>query len=660
VSAPASETSSPAPTDTAAETIVLVGNPNVGKSVIFSYLTGKYVTVSNYPGTTVEITRGRAKDLGDGAVVIDTPGVQSLYPESEDERVTREVLLSAPNTTVLLVADSKNVRRTLSLLVTVLELGLPVVMALNMSDEAALRGVVIDIDTLTGTTGIDAIPTVAVERRGLGQIKRALARARICLKPVRYHDAIESAIDTLSPSLPIMPISKRSILLAILSGDATLRPVLQDIVPEEFWDTVVDHRRAIRRTCGRGAATMIAGSRRAWVERLTAKISSTATRDSESLADKFGRWSMHPVWGVPILAAVLYAVFWFVGIFGAGTAVDFLETTIFGQYLNPWATSLVNLIPWAFLRDMLVGQYGVITMALTYALAIVLPIVGTFFLAFGALEDSGYLPRLAVMVDRIFRAMGLNGRAVLPMVLGLGCDTMATLTTRVLDTRKERIIVTLLLALGIPCSAQMGVILGMLTDLEFAATAIWVGIVVGVLFLVGFLSSRLFPGERSDFILEISPLRWPKFGNIVSKTAARMEWYLKEAAPLFIYGTLILFVLDKINALSFLENISAPAIQGLLGLPADATQAFIIGFLRRDYGAAGLFVLARDGGLSPVQIVTSLITITLFMPCIANFLIVIKEHGLRIAILMGMFIIPFAMLVGGAVNFTLRAIGWGT
>jgi ferrous iron transport protein B len=173
------------------------------------------------------------------------------------------------------------------------------------------------------------------------------------------------------------------------------------------------------------------------------------------------------------------------------------------------------------------------------------------------------------------------------------------------------------------------------------------------------LSSRLFKGERSDFILEISPLRWPKFGNILSKTTARMEWYLKEAAPLFVYGTIILFILDRVDALTWIEGAAAPAIQDLLGLPKEATQAFLVGFLRRDYGAAGLFVLARDGGLDPVQIITSLVTITLFMPCIANFLIVIKEQGLKVAILMGLFIIPFALLVGGVVNFTLRAVGWG-
>ncbi len=647
-----------APAGTQETSVVLVGNANVGKSVIFSYLTGKYVTVSNYPGTTVEITRGKARDLGPGVEVIDTPGVQSLSPESEDERVTRDVLLANPCATVLLVADSKNARRTLTLLVSVLELGRPVVIALNMSDEARLRGVTFDADAFSGITGIEAFPTVAVEGRGLDKVKRSLLRARRCPSPVLYPQAVEYAIEALSASLPQTNISSRAVILDLLTGESDLAALLPESVPAEFWTMVAHYQEEIRRACGRSSAAVISGARRAWVEQMAARISHTNERGAESWADRFGRWSMHPLWGLPILVAVLLAVFWFVGVFGAGTAVNFLEKTIFGAYLNPWATSLVNLVPWSLFRDLMVGPYGVITMALTYAFAIVLPVVGTFFLAFGALEDSGYLPRLAVMVDRLFRAMGLNGRAVLPMVLGLGCDTMATLTTRVLDTKKERVIVTLLLALGVPCSAQMGVILGMLSGLAFSATIIWVGVVLGVLFAVGLLSSKLLKGERSDFILEISPLRWPKVGNIASKTLARMEWYLKEAAPLFVYGTILLFIMDRASLLPWIEKASAPVIKGLLGLPREATQAFIVGFLRRDYGAAGLFVLARDGGLDAIQIVTSLITITLFMPCIANFFVVIKEHGLKAAILMGLFIIPFALFMGGAVNYVLRGVGW--
>ena len=237
------------------------------------------------------------------------------------------------------------------------------------------------------------------------------------------------------------------------------------------------------------------------------------------------------------------------GIFGAGTLVGLMEEGLFDGYLNPWAKAALRPRPWAFGRDLLVGEYGVITMGFSYGLAIVLPIVTTFFTAFALLEDSGYLPRLAVMSDRVFRLMGLNGKAVLPMVLGLGCDTMATLTTRILPTKKERVLATLLLALGVPCSAQLGVILAMLAAVPVAAGAVLVAAVAGVMITVGWLAARLLPGERGDFVIELPPMRLPALGNVLSKTVARVEWYLKEALPLFLVGTFVLFLLDRLRLL---------------------------------------------------------------------------------------------------------------
>ena len=249
--------------------------------------------------------------------------------------------------------------------------------------------------------------------------------------------------------------------------------------------------------------------------------------------------------------------------------------------------------------------------------------------------------------------MGLNGKAVLPMVLGLGCDTMATLTTRILDTRKERVIVTLLLALGVPCSAQLGVILGMFGNQPFSALLIWLASLVLVMMLVGFMAARIIPGQRVDFILELPPIRMPQFSNVMIKTLSRIEWYLKEAVPLFILGTLILFVADKLNILPWLQEVSSPVIVSLLGLPAEATEAFIIGFLRRDFGAAGLFALQERGMLNTEQVVVSLVTITLFIPCIANLFMIIKERGMKTAVLISAFVFPFAILVGGILHRVL-------
>ncbi len=310
---------------------------------------------------------------------------------------------------------------------------------------------------------------------------------------------------------------------------------------------------------------------------------------------------------------------------------------------------------------LLIGKYGLFSMGLSYGVAIVLPIVTTFFIAFSILEDSGYLPRLAVMVNKLFKRMGLNGKAVLPMVLGLGCDTMATMTARIMETRKERVIVTLLLALAVPCSAQLAVILAMTAGLSLAANLWFLGTLLLVLFLVGWLAARVIPGRGSDFVLELPPLRVPQAGNILVKTTSRIEWYLREALPLFLVGTLILWALDRIHGLAVLEKVMSPVVVGLLGLPKEAAAAFILGFLRRDYAAAGLFrqfepaIRAHQMTWAmEVQVVVALVTITLFIPCIANFFMILKERGWRTGLWMLAFILPFSFGVGATLNQVMR------
>jgi ferrous iron transport protein B len=424
-----------------------------------------------------------------------------------------------------------------------------------------------------------------------------------------------------------------------------------------------------------------------------------------TFGQKLGWWATQPLRGLAILAVVLYFTFWFVGLLGAGTGVNFFEHVVFGRYVNAWAIRAVDaLLPfphehqlqtstftleipvtpahgipllestatiraptyvlapdatlggWTRSRrlahDFLVGEYGVITMALSYALAIVLPIVTTFFLVFGVLEDSGYLPRLAIMVNRVFRSMGLNGKAVLPMVLGLGCDTMATMTTRILETRKERVIATLLLALAVPCSAQLGVLLAMMASVSFGAALFWVALMAGITIAIGWLTSRLLGGRTSDFILEIPPMRRPQFSNVLIKTFARLEWYLKEVVPLFIVGTAILFALDKLRVLGRIAKLGEPLVTGWLGLPAETANAFLIGFLRRDFGAVYLLEAASgpNAVLTPHQVLVAMVTITLFMPCIATLLMIARELGRRTAFWITVFIFPFAFFVGGIVH----------
>jgi ferrous iron transport protein B len=635
--------------------VILVGNPNVGKSVIFGYLTGRYVTVSNYPGTTVEIAKGKAKYNGGADEVIDTPGVNSLLPFSEDEVVTRNILLNEKPRLVVQVADAKNLRRALFLSVQLAEMGVPFVLNLNMMDEALSRGIHLDRKKLTDMLGVAVVETVAINQRGLTQLVEEICNHNLAAKlTIAYPPEIEDAILEISRCLPESAAAKRALALMILCGDDSLRDWLIEHLDHQSLQKIETIRHNLQAQIIEPVNVIINQRRMQKAEELYRAVYKIEKSAHHRLSDFLSRLTMHVVWGPLVLLAVLYGMYQFVGVLGAGTLVDFFEEVIFGKWIIPGAENLFAfLAPLPLLHELLVGEYGLITMALSYAIAIVLPVVATFFLAFGLLEDSGYLPRLAVIVNRFFKTLGLNGKAVLPMVLGLGCDTMATLTTRILETRKERIIVTLLLALGVPCSAQLGVILGLLGGLSFSALMIWSGCVLGVLMLVGYLASKILPGETSDFLLELPPIRRPSLGNIAVKTLARVEWYLKEAVPLFFLGTFVLFVLAKTGGLAALENWSAPLISGLLGLPEQTAQAFLIGFLRRDYGAAGLFDLAQQGLLSPKQIVVSLVTITLFVPCIANFFVIIKERGWKTGLAISLFIVPFAFLVGGLLNWIL-------
>jgi ferrous iron transport protein B len=639
-------------------TVLLVGQPNVGKSVFFNLLTGRYTTVSNYPGTTVEVARGAGRAGLIGSTIIDTPGIHSLTPLSDDEQVTRDLLIEEPLAAVAQIGDARNLVRTLMLSLQLAEAELPFLLVLNMQDEARADGVRVRCDALSRQLGVPVMPTAAVHREGTDEVAGSLGKGRRSTCRFRYSDAVERGVAEATPLLPDSRMSRRCLALMALCGDASRGGWLTRRLPEQA-------RRALARIRSRVEAEigepLIFHLNRRRLE-LAEAMAATATEKHGARQGRWARrldhWALHPVWGLPILAVVLYSMYLFVGVFGAGTAVDFLENVVFGRYLNVWAAAAVGwAAPWAWVRDLLVGEYGVITMAVTYAMALVLPIVGTFFIAFGILEDSGYLPRLAILSNRMFRAIGLNGKAVLPMVLGLGCDTMATLTTRILETRKERTIVILLLALGVPCSAQLAVILALLSTLSWKAMAVWVGITGGVILMAGWLASRFIAGRGGDFILELPPLRRPRLANVAAKTLARMEWYLREAVPLFILGTLLLFALDRLGALAATSRFVAPVVTGWMGLPEQATAAFLIGFLRRDFGAAGLYQMAGNGDLNPSQVLVSVVAITLFMPCVAQFFMVIREQGLRVALAVAGVVLPTAIGVAGLLHRVLQAVG---
>jgi ferrous iron transport protein B len=635
--------------------------PNVGKSVLFGRLTGKYVTVSNYPGTTVEVFRGKGRIGPHEWDVIDTPGTYSLYPLTEEQRVTQTLLMRERPDVVVHVADAKNLERMLVLTLEIIEAGLPVILVLNMMDEADALGMQIDSSTLERRLGAPVVPVCATLDRGTGRLRDVISsyaeRPSAPAPWLTYGDHIEQALAPLVESLQgSYGLSKRAFALLLLQGDEEALRLMHS--QEHRPDLVTRELERTRAAVGDGAGYALAIARRKVVTGILSGVVATADGPETTLAQRLSDLTMNPVTGIPLLAAVLYfGLYKFVGVFGAGTLVDFIEENLFENRLVPWINSWVQAnIPWQAVTELLAGDYGVFTLGLRYAIAIILPIVGTFFLVFSIIEDSGYLPRLAMLVDRVFKMIGLNGRAVIPMTLGFGCDTMATLVSRTLETKRERIIATLLLALAIPCSAQLGVILALLSN-HAGALLVWAGFISLVFVLVGYLTAQLLPGERPSFYMEIPPLRMPMLNNILAKTYTRMHWYLLEVIPLFALASVLMWIGKMTGLFDTVIGLLRPVVMAI-GLPDTTAEVFLFGFFRRDYGAAGLYDLQRTAALSPRQMVVAASTLTLFVPCVAQFIMMAKERGTAVAVAIFAFICPFAFAGGYVLNHILGLMGW--
>ncbi len=639
--------------------IALVGSPNTGKSVMFNNLTGSYATVSNYPGTTVEVTRGKGKIGNTEVEVVDTPGTYALLPITEDERVARSILLEEKPEVVLQLVDAKNLERMLPLTLQLIEAGLPIILDLNMIDEAEKLGIKIDIKRLEEELGIPVATTVATSQRGMENLIEEISnycRNEQKRKP-QYNQPIESALERISKLLSEdYMLSKRALGLLILQDDHEIWELVKSREISNFKriEKVVEET---RQKYSQPINYIVNRKRVLEAKQIAAEAVTNPPEFKTSSKERLSRLMINPLTGIPILFVVLYfGLYQFVGVFGAQTLVDFLEGEIFEGYFNPLVTQLFETyVQYSPIQELFVGEYGIITLGVRYAVALILPIVGTFFIAFSIIEDTGYLPRMALLIDRVFKKIGLNGRAVIPMTLGLGCGTMATIVTRTLETKRERVIATILLALAIPCSAQLGVLFAIMAG-NPTALLIWAFVVVLIFLFVGFLTARLISGDRPGFYMEIPPLRMPNIRNVLMKTYTRIEWYFKEVFPIFILASILIWIGQITGIFDLIINTLAYPVQWI-GLPSEAATAVLFGFFRRDYGAAGLFDLQQAGVLSGIPLVVAAVTLTLFVPCIAQFSVTIKERGLKTALAIALFVFPFAFVIGFFLNLILTFVG---
>jgi len=659
--------------------VALVGSPNVGKSVLFNNLTGRYATVSNYPGTTIEISHGEARLEGRRFSVVDTPGMYSLLSITDEERVAKKLLTSDSPAAVVHVIDAKNLERMLPLTVQLLELGLPVIVDLNMMDEAEKLGLEVRGEAIEAALGVQAVPTVGTSRKGMKELGRAIAQTPKppAQPPVRYEPEIEAAVARIEGLLAgAYGVAKRGVALLLLQDDADTRELVRAREGERFAE-IESVVREVKRTSSRSLSYRIALERQSFCKELSERALRQVVSRKGTLHERLNRLLISPWTGVPLVLLVLHlGLYKFVGQFGAGTLVNLIEVRLFKEWVNPKVNAFLASIlaprGWQYWLGQLVGgEYGIITLALTYALAIILPIVLCFFIFFSILEDTGYMPRLAMMVDSLFKKLGLSGRAVIPMVLGLGCGTMATIVTRVLETKREKLIATLLLALAVPCSAQYGVVAALLAQRNptwlgiSAAFLVWLGAILGIFVLVGWVADKVFPGVPPSFYMELPPLRLPGLRNIFQKTLSRMKWYFLEVLPMFVVASVMIWFGRLTGLFDLLISCLAPAVK-MIGLPREAAHIFLYGFFRRDFGAAGLYDLGvpqKVNGvemppvLNGVQIVVACVVLTLFVPCIAQFLVMHRERGMMAAWLIALFNAGMAFAVGAILNLVLTGLG---
>ncbi len=451
-------------------------------------------------------------------------------------------------------------------------------------------------------------------------------------------------------------LSKRAIALLLLQEDSEILSLVKSSEPQNL-NQIAEIINFAKAHYHEPLSYIISFQRQEEASRIVSQVIEHLPEVKLPFTEKLSRLMINPFTGIPLLLVVLYyGVYKFVGGFGAGTVVNFIEKDIFENIINPWVTQIFNsVIPWQILRGLFVGEYGMITLGVRYAVALILPIVTTFFIAFAIIEDTGYLPRLALLIDRLFKKIGLTGRAVIPMVLGLGCDTMATMVTRTLPTKRERIIATILLALAVPCSAQLGVILSLLEG-NPRGLWVWLGVLTMVFLLIGFLSSKILPGDSPSFYMEIPPLRLPKLSNVFIKTYTRVKWYFTEIFPMFILASIFIWLGQLTGLFNVLVRILEYPIRWI-GLPKEASVAFLFGFFRRDYGVAGLYDIKKAGLFTGNQLVVACITLTLFLPCIAQFLMNVKERGWKTGLVISTFILFFSFSAGFLVNLVFNLLG---
>ncbi len=638
--------------------IILTGLANSGKTQIFNNLTGSYGVVANYPMTTLEQESSTFSFRNIEWELIDTPGVNTLQADSSEAIVFRKALLRQRPDIILQCIDANRLRQSLRLTAELLEYGIPIVLSLNVIDETAKKGIRIDTGRLSSLLGIPVIETVAHVGSGMYDLKEAFSHAQVSRTKIVFSGDMKEMVESVEGALSEDTLYRQLMAVLALTEDPELKniefseknihPISAETVKrieEEAKRQRINHKGDMKTIMNRQMAK--------WTDSLYEKVvTERAVPPVESFASKMGYYSRHPLYGFGFLLIFIIISYFSVVVF-AGWLAGVMETFI----TEPIIGYLGSMITNEFLHDFLIGDFGILTLGLFNAICTILPILSVFFFLFGFLEDVGYLPNLSVLLRRSFTKVGLSGRAVMPIILGFGCKTMATLTTRSLKSRKERLIAIYLIAFAIPCSAQLALniaILGRAGPLPFLIAMVFL---VLVELLAGKILNRVIKDDGNQFFIqELPPFRVPMIDAVFKKTGYRLLWFLKEAIPVFMLASAIIFFIDLIGLLDLLKGFLRPMVVGWLGLPIEMVEALIL-LIAREEAAAGLILRLSDMGmLDPIQSIIAVVVTTMFVPCFANIVAMFKEAGAKAGIMMLIGINISTILLAGILNFLLRSV----
>jgi ferrous iron transport protein B len=580
--------------------IVLMGNPNVGKSVVFSRLTGANVISSNYPGTTVDFSKGSMRLDGKKVEIIDAPGTYSLISSNKAEEVAAKMFREGD--VAIDVIDATNLERNLYLALELLEQNIPVVIALNLWDETKHLGIHIDAKKLQKMLGVPVVPIVALTGEGIKELVSEIKNAKS---------------------------------------------------PEKIKPTSDEGR---------------------WIEigQLIKEVETVEHRH-HTLRDRLSDLTIRPITGLPIAIGIVFSAFWVVRLIGENL-INFIFNPIFEELYKPIIFQIGEMLGPGFLYNFLISQtygeiefvesLGMLTTGLYVPVGMVLPYIVAFYFMLSMLEDTGYLPRLATLLDNVFHKLGMHGYGIVPVFLGLGCNVPGMLAIRTLETRKQRFIAATLLSISVPCMAQTSLIFAIFANPEqqqnlVFAPILYILIVFTTLlilyFVAGFLLNKFVKGESPEIFLEIPSYRVPHMKTTLKKTWMRIRWFLKDALPWMFFGVFLINILYTIGVIDFLAALFEPFMETLFGLPGETSVILLSGFLRKDL-AVGTLLSFPTGTFSAMQLVIVATMLTIYFPCIATFAIMIKELGVKDMIKAAIVMIFAASFVGIILRLILLGV----